>query len=198
MSEIKNIRIAVSGIYDYSLEELPALKLPLPNAGAPEWVVKKDIYKVYRPANVLAVAVDKFKLLPLTHYHPSTLVNGENFKELAIGYTGDSPFVDFIEGKNEIGIRSTVRLLDNEALDAYENGEIQLSPGYTAQFEWKQGTTQGGEPYDILMTKILSVNHLAILPNGRGGKDAAVLDSASSSKTVFQIAKEGVFALAKL
>ena len=50
MAELKNIRIAVSGIYDYALEELPTLRLPLPGQGAPDWVEKKQIYKIYRYA----------------------------------------------------------------------------------------------------------------------------------------------------
>ena len=193
MAELKNIRIAVSGLYDYALEEIPTLRLPMPGKGAPDWVEEKRIYKVYRPAPVLAAACDKFKMLPLTHHHPRTPVDGQNFRDLAVGYTGENPWVDYLKDKDEVGIRSTVMMYDEEALRAYDNGEIQLSPGYIADFEWKKGVAPNGEEYDIIMKEITDVNHLALLPNGRGGSDAVVLDNAPKTKSVFDLAKGSVF-----
>lgn len=189
MAELKNIRIAVSGLYDYAFEELPTLRVALPGHGAPEWVEEKRLYKVYRPAPVLAAACDKFKMLPLTHHHPKAPVDGQNFRDLAVGYTGENPWVDYIKENDEVGIRSTVMMYDDEALRAYENGEIQLSPGYIAVFEWKKGTAPNGEEYDIIMKEITDVNHLALLPNGRGGEYAVVLDNAAED-TVFDIVKK--------
>lgn len=189
MAELKNIRIAVSGIYDYALEELPTLRLPLPGQGAPDWVEKKQIYKIYRPAFVLAAACDKFKMLPLTHHHPNTPVDGQNFRRLAVGYTGENPFIDWIKDTDEVGIRSTVMIYDDEALDAYERGEIQLSPGYVASFEWQKGKAPDGQEYDIVMKEITDVNHLALLPAGRGGEYAVVMDGAKRGPNVFDLAR---------
>ena len=190
MAELKNIRIAVSGIYDYAYSELPTLRLPFPHQdGAPEWAEKKDIYKVYRPASVLAAACGKFKLLPLTHHHPSVLVDSRNFRDLTIGYTGENPFVDYLDDKDEVGIRSNVLLYDDEAQGAYERGEKQLSPGYIATFEWQRGVSPHGEPYDIVMKEISDVNHLALLPAGRGGEDAVVLDKEPTRQTIFDIVR---------
>lgn len=189
MAELKNIRIAVSGIYDYALEELPTLRVPLPGQGAPDWVEKKQIYKIYRPAFVLAAACDKFKMLPLTHHHPNTPVDGQNFRKLAVGYTGENPFIDWIKDTDEVGIRSTVMIYDDEALDAYERGEIQLSPGYVASFEWQKGKAPDGQEYDIVMKEITDVNHLALLPAGRGGEYAVVMDGAKREPSVFDLAR---------
>lgn len=193
MAELKNIRLAISGIYDYAQEELPSLRLSL--SSAPDWVENKDIYKVYRPASVLAAACEKFKMLPLTHHHPSAPVDEVNFKDLVIGYTGETPWLDYLDGKDEVGIRSTVMLYDEEALKAYENGERQLSPGYIANFEWKQGIAPNGEPYDIVMKEITDVNHLALLPRGRGGADAVVMDNAVQTKTIFDRINGSIFDL---
>ena len=193
MAELKNIRIAVSGLYDYAFEELPTLRIPLPGRGAPEWVEEKRLYKVYRPAPVLAAACKKFASLPLTHHHPKTPVDGQNFRNIAIGWTGESPEVDYIAETDEVGIKSTCVLYDDEALQAYENGEVQLSPGYIAVFEWQKGQTPRGEEYDIIMKEITDVNHLALLPAGRGGEYAVVLDNApegSGEKTVFDIVRK--------
>ena len=189
MAELKNIRIAVSGLYDYALEEIPTLRLPMPGAGAPEWVEEKRLYQVYRPAPVLAVACPKFANLPLTHHHPKAPVDGQNFRDIAIGWTGEHPEVDYIAETNEVGIRSTCVLYDDEALSAYENGEVQLSPGYIAVFEWQKGTTPDGKEYDIIMKEITDVNHLALLPNGRGGEYAVVMDEAAKRPTVFDLVR---------
>lgn len=190
MAELKNIRIAVSGLYDYAYEELPTLRIPMPGAGAPDWVEEKRLYKVYRPAPVLAVACPKFANLPMTHHHPKAPVDGQNFRDLAIGWTGEHPEVDYIPETNEVGIKSTCVLYDDEALDAYERGEIQLSPGYIAVFEWQKGTTPAGEEYDIVMKEITDVNHLALLPNGRGGEYAVVMDEAAKEPSVFDLVRE--------
>jgi hypothetical protein len=190
MAELKNIRIAVSGLYDYALEEIPTLRIPMPGAGAPDWVEEKRLYKVYRPAPVLAVACPKFANLPMTHHHPKAPVDGQNFRDLAIGWTGEHPEVDYIPETNEVGIKSTCVLYDDEALDAYERGEIQLSPGYIAVFEWQKGTTPAGEEYDIIMKEITDVNHLALLPNGRGGEYAVVMDEAAKEPSVFDLVRE--------
>lgn len=193
MAELKNIRIAISGIYDYAQEELGTLQLPGPGQGAPDWVENKRIYKVYRPASVLAAACEKFKMLPLTHNHPRVPVDGQNFRDLAVGYTGEAPWVDYLDHKDEVGIRSTVMIYDDEAVDAYNRGEIQLSPGYIAQFEWRQGTDPHGNPYDIIMKEIVDVNHLALLRAGRGGEDAIVMDQGPKHRSVFEIASGSVF-----
>lgn len=190
MAELKNIRIAVSGIYDYAKEEIPTLRIPMPGQGAPSWVEDKRIYKVYRPASVLAAAKDKFANLPLTHHHPKAPVDGQNFRDVTVGWTGANPDVDYIGETNEVGIRSTMVMGDDEALKAYENGEIQLSPGYIAIFEWKKGTAPNGEDYDIVMKEITDVNHLALLPAGRGGEYAVVMDEVAKRKTVFDLIKE--------
>ena len=191
MAELKNIRIAISGVYDYAQEELPSLRLSLNTA--PEWVEKKQIYKVYRPAETLRRACDLFKLLPLTHHHPQIPVDGQNFRDLIIGYTGENPFIDYISENDEVGIRSNVLLYDEEALNAYEKGEIQLSPGYIAEFEWKKGIDPHGVDYDIVMKKITAVNHLALLPAGRGGEYAVVMDGAKPTKSIFDRVQGSIF-----
>ena len=168
------------------------MRVPLPGQGAPDWVEDKRIYKVYRPASALAAACDKFKSLPLTHHHPRTPVDGANFRDVTVGWTGESPIVDYIGESDEVGIRSTMVMGDGEALRAYESGEVQLSPGYVATFEWENGTTAKGESYDIVMREIIDVNHLALLPAGRGGEYAVVMDGAGKEPTVFDLARETV------
>ena len=139
---------------------------------------------------MLAAACGKFANLPLTHHHPNAPVDGQNFRDFAMGWTGEHPEVDYIGETNEVGIRSTCVLCDDEALRAYGNGEIQLSPGYIAQFEWQQGKAPDGQEYDIIMREITDVNHVALLPAGRGGEYAVVMDGAGKEPSVFDIVRE--------
>ncbi|MGP1459803.1 MAG: DUF2213 domain-containing protein, partial [Treponema sp.] len=97
------------------------------------------------------------------------------------------PFIDYIGSKDEVGIRSNVLLYDNEAQEAYARGEIQLSPGYVALFVWQRGVSPHGQEYDIVMQEIKSVNHVALLPAGRGGQEARVLDAKPVQTTIFDM-----------
>lgn len=166
----RNVIIARSGVYAYGRNELASLNLPDP----PE---QKEIYYVYRPAIVLTKNKDKFTKLPLTKEHPSEMVGPENFKELAIGWSGDTAEICMMDDSQEIGIQSTCNLLDESALEYYDNGVRDVSPGYFATFEWAKGKTVDGESYDIIMTDIEEVNHLAFTQRGRGGQGVA-MDSA--------------------
>lgn len=74
-------------------------------------------------------------------------------------------------------------------MNSYERGEIQLSPGYVARFVWQKGKSPHGEDYDIVMQEIKDVNHLALLPAGRGGQDARVLDGKPATATIFEMVR---------
>ena len=170
---VKNVAIAKSGIYKYAKEELPSLGL----GSTPPAYEGTRFFSVYRPATVLARAVDSFVRLPLTLEHPSEMVDGSNLKKYIVGFTGDSAIVDMTNDKSEVLIKSTLAIIDNSAVRAYYGHTIEVSPGYTADFKWEDGIAPSGEPYQIAMTKITSVNHLAITRYGRGGSAACILDS---------------------
>ena len=170
----RNVIIARSGVYEYYPSDLKALRLIDP----PE---RKDVYRVYRPAIVLTKHKDKFTKLPLTKEHPT--INGGfvapgNFQDLAIGWSGDTSEIVMMPDSQEIGIQSTCQLMDEQALSYYDSGFRDVSPGYLALFEWAKGETVDGEAYDIIMTDIELVNHLAFTQSGRGGQGVA-MDSAT-------------------
>jgi hypothetical protein len=169
---IKNVIIARSGIYVYRAEELQNLGLNINEAAE-----KKETYNIYRPALVLSNDKDKFCMLPLTNGHPKELVDSENFKSLIIGYTGENVEVLWSNDQGELVLKTKVALFDKTALDNYYSGIDEVSPGYLAKFEFKQGKTDKNEAYDIIMTGILQGNHLAMTPHARGGKIACIIDS---------------------
>jgi len=169
----KNVSIACSGIYQYHVKELPGMGV----GQVPDIHRNKRIFNVYRPAGVLKDAVSLFVRLPLTREHPEDFVDPDNFRDVVIGWTGDSSDVELLEEAGKFTIKSTLNILDKEGISAYNSGIKEVSPGYVASFQWKDGKTDDGVEYQIEMTKIDEVNHLALVDNGRGGKDASILDS---------------------
>ena len=173
---VKDCIIARSGIYTYRNVEVRGLGLSLDGMEA------KDTYNVYRPPLVIEASKGLFTRLPITHEHPSEDVSSHNFRKLAIGFTGDTSQVAYDENTDEVLLKSTVALMDDEALNLYNSGIVEVSPGYMGVWQWKKGVAKDGTPYDIIMTDVKDVNHLAITRAARGGKTVKILDSAKEVK----------------
>jgi hypothetical protein len=175
---VKHGRFAHSGVYEYNAREMERLmgpKWPPP----PEIGIKK-MYQVYRPANVLISAVKNgmFRNMTLTRQHPPELwVDPQNWKDHAVGFTGDSAELEWVG--DEVSVNGTVTLADSVAVEAYGHGVIDLSPGYNATWEWKRGHTSKGEAFDAAMTEVTDTNHLALVNKGRGGALSAIVDGAT-------------------
>lgn len=171
---VKRARLARSGVYQYAAREMADLGLPLP---PPNEIGDKAVYSVYRPAMVLSRAVKDgmFVRLPVTRGHPHEWVDPNNFREYTVGYTGDSASIEYLSDVDEVSVTSSLTLGDAEAMDAYESGVKELSPGYRAAFVWSKGEI-GGRSYDAVMTGVIDTNHLALVDKGRGGAVAAILD----------------------
>lgn len=137
----------------------------------------KPYYRVYRPALVLARAKDLYTRQPLTLEHPQGFVDGANYRDYALGWTGDESEVEWLPDLNEVIIRTTLNMIDNEGVDAYDSGLREVSPGYVGTFRWESGIDPNGNEYDIIMDDVVAVNHLALCKRGRGGSAAAILDS---------------------
>jgi hypothetical protein len=169
---LKNMAIGRSGVYLYTRKELTGLGIH----EIPDKYAKDAIFSVYRPAAVLAANLDKFASQPLTDRHPQgEWVTPDNSKRLMKGWGGDSVTVE--NSNDEIIIRSSVNLVDRDVIKAYDSGVRDVSPGYIASFSWREGETKQGERYQIVMDDIESVNHLALVPEGRGGPTVRIMDS---------------------
>lgn len=171
---VKDVVIAKSGIYEYARRELAGM-IPLGLVEIPKVYDGIQVFKVYRPASVLAAAQDKFTSLPIIREH-SAWLSPQNYRDHTLGWTGDSSTAIMSEDKSEIIIKSSVKLADAEAIAAYDSGIREVSPGYTGHFVWKEGKYQGRE-YQIVMDSIAEVNHLALTVQGRGGPDVKIADS---------------------
>ena len=147
---LKNCVIARSGVYQYLDKELPALGLNINDA--PE---KKESYNVYRPSVILQQYIDKFSRLPLVIGHPREKVNEYNFRKYAVGYTSDRASIDYNKDTKEAVIKTSTTIDDIEAIQNYNRGIVELSPGYDAKFKFQSGTSPNNEKYDIIMVSTI-------------------------------------------
>ena len=170
--EQKGVILCRSGIQLYTHNELKDM-MTEDNKPPKE----KKIYKEYRPASVVVKAKEKFISLPVTKEHPSCWVTSSNFKELAGGVTGNDIDVVALEGdaEGEIGLKSSITFFTNDLFEYYQDNK-EVSVGYTCSKKWVENPEDVG--YDIILTEIEEVNHLAITRKGRGGASVAVIDSS--------------------
>ncbi len=112
-----------------------------------------------------------FSKLPITNDHPpGRVINADNWKDFAVGTTGDDVLRDGEYLK--IGLKIT----DAAAVQAVKAGKRELSVGYTADIVWQDGTTPDGTPYHAIQKNIIA-NHVAIVGRGRAGHEARIGDS---------------------
>lgn len=176
----KHFVIARSGVYEYHAKELRQLDLDINDA--PE---KKELYTVFRPATVLVRDKAMFLNMPVTFRHPDEFLENDTYRQYIVGYTSNDIEVECLDDIDEISLNSSLSLIDDDAINAYESGIDNVSPGYYAEFVWKNGVTEKGEPYDIIMIKIKEeANHLALCENARGGSEVKITDSKEGGKTM--------------
>ncbi|WP_442596319.1 DUF2213 domain-containing protein [Parapusillimonas sp. JC17] len=130
------------------------------------------VVNVYRDeAEVFAKrSLDTFSKLPITNDHPATEVNASNWRDLAVGTTGDEVLRDGEYLK--IGLKIT----DADAVQAVRDGKRELSVGYAAEIVWQDGVATDGTPYQAVQRNIVA-NHIAIVARGRAGHQARIGDS---------------------
>lgn len=167
----KDVILCRSGIQYYHKSELQGF---ITEDNKPP--VEKELYREYRPANVIVKAKELCKALPVSCEHPFEWITPDNFKELAGGVTDNEVDVVALEGEatGEIGLKSNITFFTRELYDYYTaNKEVSL--GYTVEKHFVENPEEVG--YDIILDRIIEVNHLAITKSGRGGSSVAVIDS---------------------
>lgn len=143
-------------------------------------VGKPDIasIRIYRPeAEVFSRdALHSFAHRPVTIDHPSVAVTAENWREHAVGQTGDEVARD-----GEF-IRVPLVLMDAKAIKSVEDGKRrQLSMGYTCDVAFEPGISPQGEAYDAIQRNIRG-NHLAVVTAARGGPELKLGDEERNTE----------------
>lgn len=130
------------------------------------------IYHVYRPAEELGSAecIESFKLLPFVDEHHMVGEGAMPAEQKGVhGTTGEDVF--FEDGT----LYSNLKVFSNALANLIEGGKRELSCGYRCEYEFAPGEYNGVK-YDAIQRNIRG-NHLALVEEGRMGKEVAVLDS---------------------
>lgn len=120
------------------------------------------------------------KMIPVVDGHPvEKLVNADNVKRLAVGYTGET-----IEDEYPYLI-ANVKITDKATVDKIKNNEKnQLSLGYTVDLVQQDGIYEG-EPYDYIQ-KNIRYNHLAIVDEARAGPAARIALDGNDAEEIYK------------
>lgn len=157
-----NARTARAGVQQYLGSEVGR-----PDLGAVG--IYRDSSEVFAKRSL-----DTFSRLPITVDHPASDVDATNWRDLAVGTTGDEVLRDGEYLK--IGLKIT----DAAAVKAVRDGKRELSVGYSAEIVWQDGVAPDGTPYQAVQKNIVA-NHIAIVSAGRAGSQARIGDSWGAS-----------------
>lgn len=141
---VADARIARTGIQHYRGDEV----------GKPDMAM----VRVYRPGTEV-FADETLKSAahrPVTNDHPIEMVTSENWKQHAVGQTGDE-----VAGEG-IFIRVPLMVSDEASIQQIESGKRELSAGYTCDLDFTPGKTPAGDAYDAIQ-KNIRINHVAIV-----------------------------------
>jgi len=134
------------------------------------------IYNVYRPEEELnnEECITSFKLVPWTDDHEMLGSYEDGLtpadQKGVHGVTGENVYYD----KDDGYLKSNLKVFTKKLLNLIEKGKKELSIGYRCIYEKSHGIFDGIE-YDYIQRNIRG-NHLALVSEGRSGKDVAVLD----------------------
>lgn len=151
---IKDNKIAKAGVFDYLGREI--------SDSLPE----TEIYKVYRPWEELEKSAKDFEGMPLKYGHE--WVQPEK-RDIKIGAVSGEVKLE------EPYLIADIKIYDKGAIEEItQKGVVDLSPGYRAHYKQESGE-YNGEKYEFKQEDI-KYNHLAVVENGRSGKDVKIND----------------------
>jgi hypothetical protein len=160
--EIKDNPISKVGIFPY-------LGLSISDELEPN-----QIYMIYRPAEELSEAecVESFRLLPWINDHETLGPSEQGLtppeKKGVEGVIGENIYFEHPY------LKANLKVFSENLADLIDSGKRELSIGYQAAYDMTPGFFEG-EPYDGVQRSIRG-NHVALVDQGRSGKDVAVLD----------------------
>lgn len=165
---VADVRMARTGVQIYAAKDLG---LTDRDPSAP--------VRVYRPPSAVfdAKAMASFAYRPVTNDHPPEAVTAQNWRDYSVGQIGGEVIRD------GHFVKVPMILMDSAAIRDYEAGKRELSGGYTADVELRDGIVPAGEPdagqpFDAVQSDIRG-NHLALCDRARGGTELRIGDAGS-------------------
>lgn len=134
------------------------------------------VIRLHRPAEEVfnEDSMRSFEGVPVTVEHPPEAVTAANWKEYSVG---DAHSI-CRSGEN-MGGHVVVR--DADAIQAVQEGKVELSNGYTFSLDLTPGVALNGEAYDGVQRNIRG-NHVALVDKARCGSACRIADSQPQEK----------------
>jgi len=143
------------------------------------------VVTVYRPADEVFSqdSLASFDGADVTVLHPGELVNAKNYRKTSVGIIRGAGRQDgdFVVADLIVKDADAIKMIE-------ERGFVELSAGYTAEYEHSPGTTDDGTEYDYVQRNI-RINHAALLPAGaaRAGRQARLFDNQPKGNTMTKV-----------
>lgn len=151
---IKDNKIAKAGVFEYLGREI--------SDSLPE----TEVYKVYRAWEELEKSAKDFEGMPVKFGHE--WVQPEK-RDIKIGAVSGEVKLE------EPYLVADIKVYDKDAIEEITaKGIVDLSPGYKAYYK-KEAGEYNGEKYEFKQEDI-KYNHLAVVENGRSGKEVKIND----------------------
>lgn len=152
--------VAKVGTQDYAAGELG-----LPGDPLRRVTVYRPAEEVFKPESLAL-----YDGIDLTLNHPDGFVNPSNYKNTSKGV---------IRGKGEVDgehVKCELIVKDAQLIHSVESGKVELSVGYTAEYEEHAGVTADGVKYEWIQRNI-TPNHVAFVDRARAGRTARIFDN---------------------
>lgn len=134
----------------------------------------------YRPLEEVAKpeSLATFGGAPVTLLHPPVKVDAQNIEQFGKGMVADE--IVFDDG----WVKARMRITSKEAVEAVLRGDaVELSAGYDVDLDETPGVDPLGRNYDAIQRNI-RINHVAIVPKARAGRNARIHLDAGDAITV--------------
>jgi len=167
---VKKCRMLRSGVQLYARDEVPQeLLKELPEASR-----DKKVFRVYRRPEAVVKHLKDFNYIPFVNGHPDDDVTPDNVRSLEIGRVGGQAEVVTLKD-GDVYVENDLVIDDRGAFAEYKEGKKELSIGLDAVWVVSDSTK-----YDFEVVDFVAVNHLALVPRGRAGGQAKILDSGAA------------------
>lgn len=132
---------------------------------------------VYRPPEEVfkAESLDTYNVADVSVLHPSKLIDASTYKGVSVGVVSGSGRQD-----GDFVVCDLV-IKDADAIKKVQDGLVELSAGYTAEYFDEKGVAPDGTSYDYVQRDI-RINHVALVPSARAGRQARLYDEKPNPK----------------
>jgi len=166
-------RVSRTGIQEYLLSEFAQMDAPAELSELPgDSIVRlnRPAEEVFHPESLATISG-----APVTDGHPPCFVNDENYTEYSKGSAIGDPAADGDFVTSELLVK------DKALIEKINAGVKQVSLGYNLDVDWVEGLDERHGVFDGYQRNI-RVNHIAIVPQGRGGPRVRIADEQPHKK----------------